>query len=245
MRNGSDNAPTLGTGIPAVEGEPWAPLLRLSNYLQRSDLLLDCCNLIVCRIAIIEGGEVGGFEVAVVGDQGDEVQGIKPGSLGSRGDSVGQSEDETRATMLRGSRPAAWRTWRRWQCQIIGGCRAAWPISPMVQAVHPHPHQVHSHPTPARLPHRSQLLHGPAEARSALLLLHCTIRLIIVITATTQLALQPLRLRLQQLLVALEAAGELTCLVLKQGLFGGGLRGSERRLDVKPGLLSGSLWRPG
>ena len=70
--------------------------------------------------------------------------------------------------------------------------------SPGPQAVHPHPHKAHSHPTPELTPHRGQLLHGPTEARAALLLLHPTIRLIILIitAATTQLALQPLCLRL-------------------------------------------------
>ena len=80
---------------PTVSGKPQAPRPHPSIpiHLQCSDLLLDCCDLLVCRIAIIESGEVGGLEVAIVGDQGAEVQGVKTGSLGSgEGGSVMQSE---------------------------------------------------------------------------------------------------------------------------------------------------------
>lgn len=48
--------------------------------------------------------------------------------------------------------------------------------------------------TPA--PHRSQLRHSPTEARAAILLLHPPLCLIIFTIAATQLAFQPLRLRL-------------------------------------------------
>ena len=89
---------------PTVSGKPQAPRPHPSIpiHLQCSDLLLDCCDLLVCRIAIIESGEVGGLKVSVVGDQGAEVQGVKSGSLGSRGDRVGQSEEETSAPRSRG-----------------------------------------------------------------------------------------------------------------------------------------------